>query len=86
LSFDENHLYSAGEDGTLFILEIKSKEIRTRKVNEGQIYADLDQVLIHRGLLDTRDDLISKLRAQISEISSQNEFQVKVLEKNHQEV
>jgi hypothetical protein len=45
LVMSEWHVITAGEDGTVFMLEVRSKDIKPKKgLIDNSLYADLDQV------------------------------------------
>jgi hypothetical protein len=52
---DDSLLFSTGDDGSLFILEVKIKEIKPRKVSEGTLYSDLDIILVQRQDIEEKD-------------------------------
>jgi hypothetical protein len=79
-------LFSAGEDGSIFILETKSKESKPRKLTENVLYPDLDQVIVPRSEIEMKNSQLEKMKARYDEMAIQHEYQIKLKEMNHAEV
>ncbi|PRP75547.1 WD repeat-containing protein 65 [Planoprotostelium fungivorum] len=85
ISIDDNYLFSTGEDGSFFMIEIKSKDVKARKVTENQLYADLDQMLIPRSDIEEKNLALDKLKYKFDELSMHHEYQIKLKEMNYVE-
>lgn len=85
VSLDDNTLFSAGEDGTLFILEIKSKDIKPKRVGDNPLYVDSDQILVSKSEIEERADQLEKIKIKYDELALHHEYQIKLKEMNHSE-
>uniref|UniRef100_A0A061RT72 Wd repeat-containing protein 65-like n=2 Tax=Tetraselmis sp. GSL018 TaxID=582737 RepID=A0A061RT72_9CHLO len=85
MSFDDSLLYSASEDGCLFVFDIKDTDPAklTRKDTERLPWAE--EVLVTKGDMEEKKQRMQELEQQVNELTMQNEYQLRLKDLNHNE-
>jgi WD40 repeat protein len=83
ISFDDQYLISAGEDGTIFTFRIMDKEGRMMKREREVAYAE--EVLITRSDLEEKNTTMSELKTRVEELKMENEYQLRLKDMNYNE-
>eukprot|EP00879_Flechtneria_rotunda_P021142 GHRR01022273.1.p1 GENE.GHRR01022273.1~~GHRR01022273.1.p1 ORF type:complete len:520 (+),score=198.23 GHRR01022273.1:2394-3953(+) len=86
VSYDDCLLVSAGEDGSVLLLDIRDKELAkasTRQQQEKLPWAE--EVLVSRAELEERRSHITELEQQVAELTMQTEYQLRLKDLHMQE-
>lgn len=76
LSIDDQYLFSASEDGSLYIFRVTDKESKLNKRDREIEYAD--EILVTKTDLEGKDALMSDLKARVEELKMENEYQLRL--------
>lgn len=79
-SYDDEYLFTVGQDGTMFVFRIASKAERVHIDPENQAS---DEVLITKSDLAERQNIITDLSRQIDEIKLEHEYQLRLKDMNY---
>eukprot|EP00003_Mantamonas_plastica_P007526 TRINITY_DN1634_c0_g1_i5.p1 TRINITY_DN1634_c0_g1~~TRINITY_DN1634_c0_g1_i5.p1 ORF type:complete len:1021 (+),score=468.18 TRINITY_DN1634_c0_g1_i5:488-3550(+) len=85
VSHDDNYLFSVGEDGSLFVLDIKEKDTRTLSSRKEKDVGFANEVLVTKSDLEDKDTIMNELRSKVEELTSHGEYQIRMKELNHTE-
>lgn len=80
---DEQHLFSAGDDGCLIIFEIK-KKVPSKRDKEGAL-GFADEILVTKAFLDDKQAALLDLERQVEELTSRIDFQLRHRDSYHKE-
>jgi len=83
VSFDDQCLFSTGEDGCLHIFEVKRKTPGKRDKDGALGFAD--EILVTRAFLDDKQAALLDLERQVEELTSKIEFQLRHRDSYHKE-
>eukprot|EP00698_Gefionella_okellyi_P006107 TRINITY_DN15567_c0_g1_i1.p1 TRINITY_DN15567_c0_g1~~TRINITY_DN15567_c0_g1_i1.p1 ORF type:complete len:1180 (-),score=311.31 TRINITY_DN15567_c0_g1_i1:65-3577(-) len=83
VSPDDALLFSVGEDGTVALFDIKDKEARGPKRDKEDDYSR--EILVTKSDLEDKTNKLVELEAKVSELTTQNEYSLKLKEIGHQE-
>merc|ERR1719379_1990070 len=84
VAFDDSHLFSCGEDGCLYIFEVKKKAGASKRDKEGAL-PFADEILVTRAFLDDKQSALLDLERQVEELTNQIDFQLRHRESFHKE-
>lgn len=83
ITYDDQYLFSTGDDGCLVIFDIKKKQITKRDKDGALGYAD--EILVTRAFLDEKQAALLELERQVEELTSKIEFQLRHRDSYHKE-
>uniref|UniRef100_A0A4W4FFW9 EML-like second beta-propeller domain-containing protein n=1 Tax=Electrophorus electricus TaxID=8005 RepID=A0A4W4FFW9_ELEEL len=83
ITFDDQYLLSASEDGCLLIWKIIDKEGRGLKRDKEIIYAE--EILITKSDLEEKNHFMLELKTRVKELKVENEYQLRVKDMNYNE-
>ena len=83
LSYGDTHLFTASEDGCVFVFDVKDRDDRAAKREKDLHMAD--ETLITRTDLEDMNQQMVELREQVNELTSHNEYQLRLRDLNYQE-
>jgi WD40 repeat protein len=84
VTFDDNCLVSAGDDGSLYIWDIHKKmENKKKDIKDSLPFAD--EILVTRTFLDDKQAALLDLERQVEELSNQIDFQLRHRDAYHKE-
>eukprot|EP00730_Choanoeca_flexa_P000903 TRINITY_DN10389_c0_g2_i3.p1 TRINITY_DN10389_c0_g2~~TRINITY_DN10389_c0_g2_i3.p1 ORF type:complete len:1202 (+),score=338.92 TRINITY_DN10389_c0_g2_i3:34-3639(+) len=83
LSPDNTQLFSAGEDGCLFIYQVIDKDGSIETTAPAVEWAD--EVLITRTDLSEKNQLVNELQRRVEELQMASEYQLRLKDMNHNE-
>eukprot|EP01116_Phalansterium_solitarium_P025006 TRINITY_DN9363_c0_g2_i2.p1 TRINITY_DN9363_c0_g2~~TRINITY_DN9363_c0_g2_i2.p1 ORF type:complete len:870 (+),score=418.23 TRINITY_DN9363_c0_g2_i2:862-3471(+) len=78
ISHDDQFLFGASDDGSLYISEVKSKDLKSRKVTEEQLYTDLEQVLVYRNEMEEKVTNLETMRQRYEDLTMEHDYQLKL--------
>merc|ERR1719379_1425040 len=84
VAFDDSHLFSCGEDGCLYIFEVKKKAGASKRDKEGAL-PFADEILVTRAFLDDKQSALLDLERQVEELTNQIDFQLRHRDSYHKE-
>ncbi|KAI9141043.1 WD repeat domain 65-like protein [Paraphysoderma sedebokerense] len=82
VSYDDQFLFSASEDGSLFLWKITDKEGRSKQNRDG-LFAD--EILVTKSDLDEKSIIMNDLRNRVEELKLENEYQLRLKDMNFTE-
>eukprot|EP00391_Amoebophrya_sp_Ameob2_P005860 CAMPEP_0178992180 /NCGR_PEP_ID=MMETSP0795-20121207/5960_1 /TAXON_ID=88552 /ORGANISM="Amoebophrya sp., Strain Ameob2" /LENGTH=1181 /DNA_ID=CAMNT_0020684011 /DNA_START=596 /DNA_END=4141 /DNA_ORIENTATION=+ len=92
LTYDENYLFSAAEDGVLFMFEVKKKGLKGKNqlmlagMGDGAAGGgSVDEILVTRYFLDNKQKQVAVLEKQVEDLLNQIEFQLAHRDSFHKE-
>eukprot|EP00002_Diphylleia_rotans_P000166 TRINITY_DN1008_c0_g1_i4.p1 TRINITY_DN1008_c0_g1~~TRINITY_DN1008_c0_g1_i4.p1 ORF type:complete len:1179 (-),score=303.89 TRINITY_DN1008_c0_g1_i4:414-3950(-) len=83
ISFDDSFLFTVGEDGCLFIFDIRDKEGRQQKREKDAPFAE--EILVTKSDLEEKTQLMQELKTKVDELTMQNEYQMRLKDLNYTE-
>ncbi|XP_034159183.2 cilia- and flagella-associated protein 57 isoform X1 [Pangasianodon hypophthalmus] len=83
ITFDDQYLLSASEDGCLFIWKITEQEGRGLKRDKEMSYAE--EILITKSDLEEKNQIILELKTRVEELKMENEYQLRLKDMNYNE-
>lgn len=83
ISFDDQFLFSAGDDGTLAIFEIREREGRAR--TREMLLPWAEEILVTKTDLEEKNALMNELKAKVEELTLNNEYQLRLKDMNFSE-
>ncbi|XP_046708698.1 cilia- and flagella-associated protein 57 isoform X1 [Silurus meridionalis] len=83
ITFDEQYLLSASEDGCLFIWRITEQEGRGLKRDKETSFAE--EILITKSDLEEKNQITLELRTRVEEMKMENEYQLRLKDMNYNE-
>jgi len=86
ISYDDQFLFAAGEDGALCVLEVREKDARSvvrRDARDGSQYAE--EILVTKSDLEEKNSLMQELKNTVEELTLQNEYQLRLKDMNYNE-
>lgn len=85
VTYDDYYLFSCGEDGCLFVFDVKKKDRIVTKRDKESILPPADEILVTRSFLDDKQTQLTELERQVDELSNQIDFQLRHRESIHKE-
>lgn len=83
ISCDDQFLFSAAEDGSLYIFKISDREGRSTKREREAIYAD--EILVTKSDLEEKNAMMAELKTRVEELKMENEYQLRLKDMNFNE-
>ncbi|MCI4377754.1 hypothetical protein PGIGA_G00207350 [Pangasianodon gigas] len=83
ITFDDQYLLSASEDGCLFIWKITEQEGRGLKRDKEMSYAE--EILITKSDLEEKNQIMLELKTRVEELKMENEYQLRLKDMNYNE-
>lgn len=83
ITYDEQYLFSAGDDGCLIIFEIK-KKVPSKRDKDGSL-GFADEILVTKAFLDDKQAALLDLERQVEELTSRIDFQLRHRDSYHKE-
>ncbi|KAK2860815.1 hypothetical protein Q7C36_004981 [Tachysurus vachellii] len=83
ITFDDQFLLSASEDGCIFIFKITEQEGRGLKRDKAISYAE--EILITRSDLEEKNQITMELKTRVEELKMENEYQLRLKDMNYNE-
>jgi len=81
VSIDDSFLFATGEDGAMMMFDIRDKESRRDK--KEPTYSE--EILVSKADLEEKNQTVTELESRVRDLVSQNEYQLKILEKTHED-
>jgi len=100
MSYDDQYLFSAGDDGSLFVFKVQDKDVRGLKRDRDLSYAeeilitksDLEEKVMWYYLISCKfmcsviqNAQISELKTRVDELKMENEYQLRLKDMSHTE-
>ena len=85
MTWDEQLLVTASEDGCLFIYDVKDKDAKAAARREQERLDYAVEVLVTRSELDEKKSRMSELEQQVAELTMQTEYQLRLKDLHLQE-
>jgi len=82
VSVDDSFLFTTGEDGALMMFDIRDKESRRDKKEP----TFSEEIMVSKADLEEKTQLTAELEGRVKDLVSQNEYQLKIMEKNHEDM
>ncbi|KNC99492.1 uncharacterized protein SPPG_04888 [Spizellomyces punctatus DAOM BR117] len=76
VSYDDQYLFSASEDGTIYVFKISDKEERGLRRERVMVFAD--EILITKSDLEEKTIQTSELRRSLEELQIEHEYQLRL--------
>ncbi|KAJ3329215.1 Cilia- and flagella-associated protein 57, partial [Blyttiomyces sp. JEL0837] len=83
ISYDDQFLFSASEDGCIYMFKISDKDDRTMKRDRNHAFAD--EILITKSDLEEKTVLMSELQRSLEELKLEHEYQLRLKDMNFNE-
>jgi WD40 repeat protein len=83
VSSDDQFLFSASEDGCIYMFRLTDKEDRGNKKDKPSIFAD--EILITRSDLEEKTVLMAEIQRQLDELKLEHEYQLRLKDMNFNE-
>merc|ERR1712228_332577 len=84
ITYDDQYLFSTGDDGCLCIFDIKKKVASKRDRADGAL-GFADEILVTRAFLDDKQAALLDLERQVEELTSRIDFQLRHRDSYHKE-
>ncbi|GLC59167.1 hypothetical protein PLESTB_001455600 [Pleodorina starrii] len=85
VTWDESLLVSGGEDGSVFVWEVRDKDARAAARREQERLEYSVEVLVTRSELDEKRSRMAELEQQVAELTMQTEYQLRLKDLHLQE-
>lgn len=85
MTWDEQLLVTASEDGSLFIYDVKDKDAKAAARREQERMEYAVEVLVTRSELDEKRNRMAELEQQVAELTMQTEYQLRLKDLHLQE-
>ncbi|KAK9830297.1 hypothetical protein WJX72_010857 [[Myrmecia] bisecta] len=86
LSHDDSLLFVSGEDGSLFVFDVKDKDpTRATGKREQEKMSYAEEVLVTKTDLEEKQQRMAELETQVNELTMQNEYQLRLKDLNMNE-
>lgn len=83
MSYDDQYLFSVGQDGSLLAFRVSDKEGRGYKRDKDIAYAE--EVLVTKSDLEEKNTMMSELKTRVDELKMENEYQLRLKDMNYGE-
>jgi DNA repair exonuclease SbcCD ATPase subunit len=83
ISQDDQYLFSASEDGSIFIFKVFEKEGRAVKRERETVFAD--EILVTKSDLEEKNSMMAELKTRVEELKMENEYQLRLKDMNFNE-
>lgn len=86
ISFDDNYLFVAGEDGCLCILDVREKEGHLSAKRDKELAVPFaEEILVTKSDLEEKNTLMQELKNKVDELTLHNEYQLRLKDMNYNE-
>uniref|UniRef100_A0A0G4FUD2 Uncharacterized protein n=1 Tax=Chromera velia CCMP2878 TaxID=1169474 RepID=A0A0G4FUD2_9ALVE len=85
VSFDDQFVFSASEDGTLCVFDVREKDKVVTKRDREHAIDFADEILVTRLYLDEKQAQMLELERQVDELTNQMDFQLRNRDTHHKE-
>jgi len=87
LSYDNQFLFSVGEDGSLCIFETKelSRAAQARGRERENVMQFAEEILVTKSDLEEKNRAMQELKAKVDELTLHNEYQLRLKDMNYKE-
>ncbi|KAJ3342297.1 Cilia- and flagella-associated protein 57 [Gonapodya sp. JEL0774] len=82
ISHDDQYLFTAGEDGCVYVYKISDKDGRGKRERE-PAYAD--EILVTKSDLEEKTQMMTELKSRVEELKMENEYQLRLKDLNFNE-
>ena len=83
ISYDDQFLFSVGQDGTLFMFKVTDKDGRGLKREKDITFAE--EVLVTKSDLEEKNTLMSELKTRVDELKMENDYQLRLKDMSYGE-
>lgn len=83
ISYDDQFLFSVGQDGSLFIFKVTDKDGRGLKREKDITFAE--EVLVTKSDLEEKNSLMSELKTRVDELKMENDYQLRLKDMSYGE-
>lgn len=83
ISYDDQYLFSSGDDGCLFVFKLTDREEKKSIQDKGIAFAN--EILITRSDLEEKNILMTEVRRQLEELKLEHEYQLRLKDMNFNE-
>ncbi|KAJ3302044.1 Cilia- and flagella-associated protein 57 [Kappamyces sp. JEL0829] len=83
VSYDDQYLFSVGDDGCFYIFKIFDKDNRSFKREREMVYAD--EILVTKSDLEEKNAMMGELKTRVEELKMENEYQLRLKDMNFNE-
>jgi len=83
ITCDDQYLFSSGDDGCLYIFDVKKKAVSKRDKDGALGFAD--EILVTRAFLDDKQASLLDLERQVEELTNRIDFQLRHRDSYHKE-
>merc|ERR1719171_89054 len=85
ITYDDSFLFSSGEDGCLYIFDVRKKDRVVSKRDKEGALPFADEILVTRAFLDDKQAALLDLDRQVEELTNQIDFQLRHRDSYHKE-
>ena len=83
ISYDDQFLFSVGQDGSLFIFKVTDKDGRGLKREKDITFAE--EVLVTKSDLEEKNTVMSELKTRVDELKMENDYQLRLKDMSYGE-
>lgn len=83
ISYDDQYLFSVGQDGSLFMFKVTDKDGRGLKREKDIAFAE--EVLVTKSDLEEKNSLMSELKTRVDELKMENDYQLRLKDMSYGE-
>ena len=83
VSYDDQFLFSVGQDGSLFIFKVTDKDGRGLKREKDITFAE--EVLVTKSDLEEKNTTMSELKTRVDELKMENDYQLRLKDMSYGE-
>ena len=83
ISYDDQFLFSVGQDGSLFIFKVTDKDGRGLKREKDITFAE--EVLVTKSDLEEKNTTMSELKTRVDELKMENDYQLRLKDMSYGE-
>eukprot|EP00842_Homolaphlyctis_polyrhiza_P004220 jgi/Hompol1/479/HPOL_004482-RA len=83
VSYDDQYLFSASEDGCLYVFKVTDRDGRSMKRERDIVYAD--EILVTKSDLEEKNSMMAELKTRVEELKMENEYQLRLKDMNFNE-
>ena len=83
ISYDDQYLFTVGQDGSLFIFKVTDKDGRGLKREKDITFAE--EVLVTKSDLEEKNTVMSELKTRVDELKMENDYQLRLKDMSYGE-
>jgi cilia- and flagella-associated protein 57 len=84
VTYDDAFLFSIGEDGAVFVIDVRDKDVRLAK-RDKEMLAWAEEILVTKSDLEEKNGAMNDLRQKVDELILQNDYQLRLKDMTHAE-